>query len=449
MFPAIHANTVRQSQSVPITHRPTVSQTEANLRTQQQHGIHTDALRNLPGPNEVPRQTFSDSLFGIFRAGVRAFKAIVDRIVAFQQERRLDSFISQTEEQFKDRSLSFTHPQTGVEFSWKGSHFSEMVSSLPKSQRLDAMDGMQTHIQKRIENGARLYDQFSGAGPLPEPTLQNISDFTLYLYATAAAQGDDFTHGAFNVKDPHGRIATWLDASKEVYARSSSHLQAIQLYPVTEQDGSTHLNTPRGIDIPKTYQSGLPVEMQTITYGTISPLPGADGERRLFLKAESFGCRISSLEDKFFEASASGVESRDIRLSDVKDSIGHGLSFVKSVLRKIGLFGGGDAARRESFPKRLKETMDDWRSKGLKGATDKMQSLFSQITNCECEKGGIGLRQLHMTLANVENQLRALPQGERIDRRLVDFISDLKAQIKHLPYNDRLDVRLGEEVIID
>ncbi len=423
-----------------------VERTAAPQRAQL-HGVNAEYLQNLRGPEEVPRRTFGEKLSGLVRSGIRAFKAVLDKIAHVPQGLRAERELSRTMEEFKGKSFTFTHPQTGKNFSWMGTHFVKMVNSLPKSQRMEAMNTIQSHIQGRIETGAQLYAMLSGNGPLPEASLENIANFTLYLYATAAAQGDDFVRGSFNVKDPQGRIASWLDSSTAVYARSSSHLSELQGKQITELSGKTHLNVPRGLDIPMSYHAGLPVKMQTITFGTITPLEGTNGERRVFVKAETYGCRLNTLSSKLVEKSASGIDTRSFCQRDIHQAIGHGASFIKTELLKV--FGVAVPGRRESFPEGLKDFIKGWREKGLKGASPEMQNLFRQIVDCKCEKKGLGLRQLNLTLNSVERQLQSLPKETPVDKELIKFITELKVQIAELPHHDRLDVRIGNEVLID
>ena len=173
---------------------------------------------------------------------------------------------------------------------------------------------------------------------LPAPDAQDVADIMLFLEARAQASGNGFAEGAFSIEDADGRLAAFLNRCPEKYQRSSSHLNDTQS---AEVDG--HRNTHRGIDMPGGMK-GLPHGHATVLFGVI---PGGEGgvpARRLFLKAESHGCRMNTLSGREHAAGRDDVPDRPKRASDLFSAIRHGLSFIQT--RGKGSAAGSRKERR-------------------------------------------------------------------------------------------------------
>ena len=184
-------------------------------------------------------------------------------------------------------------------------------------------------------------------------TPANVADLTLALHAAALRHGEKLPNGSFSVADPDGRLAQWLDTSQEVYVRASSHLKGYQKMKV---DG--HLNMTRGIDIPEG-KNGLMAGMRTINYGTVPDLNhldngGSGPNRRLFLKCETFGARISMIGPVNVARSKSNVmRTRYVNAGDFKQSFEHTLSYFAT--RGEDPTAGG--ARKEHMTDRVKTAL--------------------------------------------------------------------------------------------
>ncbi len=410
----------------------------------------------LSSPASVRTRVFSNALNAVARVGrtavdvVRAgFNAIKEMHAARKEaaaQREADKAdCREAVEQFLDTNLNLelTNPSGDIHtLPWRGALFKDMLDGIPKEPKeafLREVNNLPDKIRTRFGEASAVFNQVTNPNmPLPEPTLENISNFTLYLYAKADAQGDGFMEGAFNIKDPNGRIASWLDSCTEVYTRSSSHLSGIQGEDIPKAGGGVHRNTPRGIDLPKTPDTGLPDVYKTITYGTITPLSGNQNDRRLFLKAESFGCRLNSLAPWHAREGSSGIHSRGKRFSDIKPSLGHTFSYFTTRGHQNDL-----NCRKEHFPKDLAKVLKKW--SGKKGISPEAKQLISIVTDCGCEKGGIGLRLLNAKLANLR-----MTQNTQFNADVSDFLGEVDIAIHEFVPNQRnMDVRLGNEVIIN
>ncbi|MBQ6472908.1 MAG: hypothetical protein IJJ33_13070 [Victivallales bacterium] len=328
------------------------------------------------------------------------------------------------------------------------SQYEQMVLSLPKGERPAAIQNLQTTLEGRINRGIDLLNQVRGGTCNETATAQNVSDLMLGLYALAAAQGDAFTNGAFQVADPDGNLAAWLDKSPEVYLRSSSHLKAYQGEMV---DG--HVNMQRGIDIPEGDRTGLPNGHKTLAYGVIpghaaDPATGlAETPRRIFLKTESAGCRISTSSFSSNKGALSqGMQVRGVRISDIPEAIKHGLSFLQTRGKQ-----GAGGSRKEHFPSAV--------SNAYKTAVDSLKTLsknsevgqLARDTLKMLERGkpasGGGLCRLRENIAGIRS---AVFQG-KVSSELKAVIDNLERVCNdpNIVRADHPTIRLGNEVIID
>lgn len=325
--------------------------------------------------------------------------------------------------------------------------FEPMIMSLPKSERQAAVANLQQTLNQRVADGLRLMDTVLSSPTMPPPPKnEDVAAIGLALYALANQQGDAFTNGSFSVADPDGRLAKWLDTSPDVYIRSSSHLSAYQHALV---DG--HMNMQRGIDIPEGVTTGLPNGHRTMLYGTIPARTQPDGTtvpRRLFVKTESAGCRLSSASSSDIKASiGQNMTIRSFHLSDVGEMFHHLASYITS----RGQQGIG-TARKEHFPSNIATAYEN--AKTELSQTADGQKALAVLEQGSPKKGG-GLCILRDNIALCRKELANGPMAS-IDsaqkKAITDVLDRLEQEINtHKPQesDDLRKVRLGNEVIIN
>ena len=329
--------------------------------------------------------------------------------------------------------------------------FEPMIMSLPESQRQAAVTNLQQTLSQRVRDGLRLMDTVLTSPtppPLPPPSNGQVAAVGLALYALANQQGDTFTNGSFSVADPDGRLAKWLDSSPDVYIRSSTHLKAYQHDLV---DG--HRNMQRGIDIPEGVDTGLPNGHRTILYGTIPERTQPDGTtvpRRLFVKTESAGCRISTASLNpigVSKATSTGMTIRSVHLSDISEMFSHLISWGGS----RGLQGIA-SARKEHFPKAVNDAYKD----AVK-ALSKIpggKAVVKILENRAPTEGG-GMCVLRDNIALYRSGLASGSvsfEDPAQQKAITDILDQLEQDLNsHRPQEspNLRNVRLGNEVIID
>lgn len=288
-------------------------------------------------------------------------------------------------------TLNFTL-NDGTHLTMQGAQFNKMISSLPKAARGQAIANLQQTMTARMNRGKEIMTSVlnTGAGPngLP-PGEQEVSDLTLYLYARAASQGENFSNGSFSIADPNGHLARYLDSSPERYVRGSSHHKALQGEIV---DG--HVNMHRGIDV-KRGMNGLPCGHQTVLFATVPANADLGTGRRLFLKAESAGCRISLMKAQVRLEATGGDSDREVRARDVGQSVRHFFSFIITRFQKN--IGG---ARKEHMPPPVGKALDAVIKEGRKSGNPALIECAAYLQRKDLCAGGHGLRALMKELNN-------------------------------------------------
>ncbi len=324
--------------------------------------------------------------------------------------------------------------------------YKPMLKGLCGDARQAALAHLPEILEVRIRDGLEmLYDVREGNTP-PPPTTQDVADVTLALYALANQQGDTFSNGSFSVEDPHGRLAQWLDSSQDVYIRSSSHLRAHQTAQV---DG--HLNMQRGIDIPEGVATGLPNGHRTMLFGTIPGRQAADGTvvpRRLFIKTESAGCRISSISQNEVASSRSGnMHIRKMKLSDVPEMLRHLGSFF-ATRGKQGIAG----ARKEHFPSVVSDKYQTLKKLLDRYPNDK-DKVLAYLNRGEPDKGGgVCLLRDNLTRLRQDHQNGRLQFSPADDRAIIDLVEGFERFLNGtMPLEEAplRNARLGNEVLIN
>ncbi|MBO6002510.1 MAG: hypothetical protein J6P53_03340, partial [Mailhella sp.] len=278
----------------------------------------------------------------------------------------------------------------GGKVTFDGKSLKSMISALPMTQRAAAIAALGDTLSRRISHGKTVYDTAMQGNAAP-PSEDDVADMMLYFKARAMTMGHDFKSGSYSVEDPQGTLARFLDSCPGRYQRSSTHLNAMQDAIV---DG--HLNTHRGIDFAP--GKGLPYGQETLLFGTIPPF--GSQPRRLFLRPETYGARISTLSSVKAREGAGGHADRPLRLRDVGNAIGHLGRLI------IGKFTSDEGSRKERIPDGLKnqyETiLDAWKSRGRQDVVD-MLSKNAPLSKC----GGV-----RVMMANLE-EARLHLQGQQ------------------------------------
>ncbi len=325
-------------------------------------------------------------------------------------------------------------------------HYERIVSLMPDAERPKGLAGrkvladqLRTLLSTRIAHGQQiLRDVLAGNGAIHEASPAHVADLTLALHAAGLRNGDKLPDGSFSVSDPDGYLARWLDTSKEVYLRSSSHIKAYQRMRV-----DNHLNMPRGIDVPEG-KNGLLGGMRTVHYGTIPDLDhldtgGSGPKRRLFLKCETWGVIHNTISRKDIENSLSpGMRPRSARDGDWHESIRHMLSFIET--RFADPARGG--ARKEHMSSGLKLRMETVR-KMLR--EDGCPDAANQLVAGNPAKGG-GIRMLTANINRILSEnLSSLTEWGVED--ILYLVSEIEKEIGDKS-GEKVN-RLGNEVMID
>lgn len=311
-----------------------------------------------------------------------------------------------------------------------------MIQSLPRLQRAEARANLPAVLAGRIAHGQQVVqDVLAGnAGRVAMPaTAQDISDAMLFFDAKARATGNAFSEGAFSIEDPAGRLTAFFNSCPEKYQRSSSHMKSDQL---REIDG--HRNTHRGIDL-KQGQDGLPHGRATVLFSTIPGAENGESARRIFLKMESHGCRLSTLSSAQRRAGADGVADRPVKLrSDLWQAIGHGFSFITSR-------GHGSAAgsRKERLPDAVKNAFNTLKMHGGAYLNEQARVLLDAGAPLDSSHG------VKTILSNIRAAVNAMPDGGNKNlfvKECARFAASMRAG---LAQTDKLASRIGNEVMFD
>ncbi len=316
----------------------------------------------------------------------------------------------------------------GGTVTFSGKSLEMMVNAVHASQRRQAIADLGQTLTTRIAHGKDLYDEAIQAQAAP-PSEDDVADLLLYVKATAMSRGHQFTNGAYSIEDPRGDLARWLDSCPERYQRSSTHLDEMQRVTV---DG--HVNTHRGIDFHPSH--AMPDGHQTVLFGTI-PQFGSE-PRRLFLKTETYGARISPFAPG---ARASGItqdmqQDRGLRLRDVGQAISHLGSLISS---KFASEGGTKKERiPDAVKNEYKEIMKSWK--------DRDGQIYGMLSQGSPLAHGGGIRVM---LANLDQAIGHVqhhdPSGGEED--LQRLLGEKARLISLIPDQTHLGSRIGNEVM--
>ena len=324
----------------------------------------------------------------------------------------------------------------GETFTFDKWHYQRIVSNTPPAECPRSLDELRQLLSGRISHGREIIrDVLAGNGGDHFATPANVADLTLALHAAALRHGEKMQNGSFSVADPDGRLAQWLDTSQEVYVRASSHLKGYQKMKV---DG--HLNMTRGIDIPEG-KNGLMAGMRTINYGTVPDLDhldngGSGPNRRLFLKCETFGARISVISPVDVARSKSnGMRTRYVNAGDFKQSFEHTRSYFAT--RGEDATAGG--ARKEHMTDRVKTA--------LKTSVANLKAAGRKDLAAILEEGDVKKAGTRRLLHNLNKAFMLDPENAEMQKAAAMIFKAVDEDAAGL--SGDLNNRLGNEIMIE
>ncbi len=307
------------------------------------------------------------------------------------------------------------------------------IQSLPRGQRSEAMANAGKTLQQRVNNGFKVYQSIQNGTTATPASKSDIRDFMTFLTARASQKTASFSSGAFNLPDPGNRIRDFFDSSREVYQRSSTHIEGF-----SDNPGCGH----RGIDLK------LPHGMGTLLYGAMNDgVMGTRGDR-LFLKMEHHGCRISTLsQDK---VDVQGPQSRPKRFfADLLSAVKHGWGGLKTLLGLQNTEGTRKERVDKGVERDFKALVELAKASGKKGLVEILNR-----DNPAGTRTGQGVRTM---MDNVNRLLGTeytthLETGMRVKvstlppdlkAQLTSFKNELEARYDNIPY------RIGNEVVFN
>lgn len=306
------------------------SEAKGTSSSSVQNASASAGAEQLRSPEHIRRQVLQErpALDTTLRNRVKP--GLLTRISCWFRERKLaNAGLAET----------YTFQLKGKPLTLKGEIFQDMIKSLDSWQRAEARERLPQIIQARLEKGSATLNQILSGERNPalsRATVQEAADIMLVIRATNAQISKDFTFGSYNIEDPQGKLFQFLDSCPELYQRSSTHLNDLQKLGVNNtldqlgagsvQNG--HLNTQRGIDIPAGPESGIPGGHGTMVFGVIQGCKAGDPPR-LFLKTETYGCRISTLSNSKKSLGIGQTPDREWKVGDALSAIAHGARLVK------------------------------------------------------------------------------------------------------------------------
>lgn len=313
----------------------------------------------------------------------------------------------------------------GSPVNFSGDSLASMIKSLPRLDRAEARAGLPGLLEARMRHGHELLGNILAGQVLDAPSISDVSDIMLYIDARAHSTGNVFEAGSYSIEDPQGRLAAYLNRCPEKYFRSSSHLNAMQSVDLPEG----HTNTHRGIDLPSG-RNGALYGHATVLFGVI---PGENGSpRRLFLKAESHGCRLNTLSQADKSAGSDGVAERPWRASDIGNMFSHGLSFIAT--RGKGSVAG---SRKERIPDSV-QTAYKALLENVKGDAY-LTAALGRGRPLDKSSG------IHVMLDNMRDVL--IDPGGKSREELVELFQPVRQAMGRLTDASHLDVRIGNEMV--
>lgn len=322
-------------------------------------------------------------------------------------------------------------PNGQGQVTYTAKELAPMIKSLPTSERQAARDTLVNHLADRLTSAADTIENvIRGRHPTGVCSQQDASDIMLFLDAKAKACGNGFSQGSYMLQDDTGELYEFLDTCNQKYLRSSTHMEDEQEILLEVNVGHQHTNAHRGIDMPSGLD-GLPHGKKTILFAT-HLVNGEANQRRLFMKPEGFGARISTLFGSTRSEGRSIHPERPLHRSDIGELVGHTIAYIKT---------RGQATpneRKERIPSPVSNaymdiakkigTLDTGVSMSLK-PTDKHRGLSSMLDEL-----------VHM------NRIVPADKRQAFDASVQKFADAVAKKYIHL---NHLNERIGNEMIFN
>ena len=323
-------------------------------------------------------------------------------------------------------------------------HYEQNATTISPLSRPRTVEDLKAFLEARVRRGLEILGAVKdGDVNRFEPSRENMIALTHALHHLALRQGQYMYRGSFSIADPEGNLARWLDGSKDIYARASTHATPYHSMIV---DG--HRNEARGFDAKVGGMAGLLNGMRTFHYFTIPDTDhlnekdgGSGPRRRLFLKCETFGVFVNKISSENAKASLSpDMKPREYKFGDVVESIAHGMSLFVSFFTPKEMPGIHKENLLEAQKKVIGEAERKLVGAGLHGVSERL--LANGVSD------GAGIRQLIDNLADIYDKY--MPEDEeqrlRAARILDELMNDLAETTQQLSGPD--GQRLGNEIMI-
>lgn len=329
----------------------------------------------------------------------------------------------------------------GQPITISGERIKTMLTALPKTEREQALAQLPAQLNQRLNHAQTLFTNVLNGTHNAPASSADVAELMLFLHVRSEAQGLGFNSGAFNVEDTAGHLYDFLNSCPEKYLRSSSHMENEQSAMV---GNPAHMNVHRGIDIPPGV-NGLLDDSSTVLFAVI---PGHDGQgQRLFFKAESHGCRLSTLSQNQREQGADTQhQERDVRLTgDIKNTISHMFSFLAT--RGTGSAAG---SHKERIPDSVKNSFKDLCKTIRKDNTlpqPLRTALLTQLQQNAPLDNAHGVRDIAQNLRQTIASIQVLPPAQR--SQALGHLSPLLTALHSVGQQSHFGARIGNEIMID
>ncbi len=326
----------------------------------------------------------------------------------------------------------------GKEITYQRSELKSMISALPRLERQEARENLAATLQARVLRGEGIAQSvLAGNPPDGNCTEQDAADIMLFLDAKSRlSTGTSFENGSFSIEDPEGRLYEYLDFSDDKYLRSSSHLNSQQEGLVENSSPfiRDHRNTHRGIDFKQGPNTGLPNGLQTVLFAAIPKDEELGTSRRIFMKPETFGCRLNTLGARERFAGATTAERPTRGFSDLKQAIGHAGSFINA-----NTTAAAASSRKERVPTAILEAFENLHNNMAFSVNQGDLIKDEPLDNAQ------GIRRMIDNLTTIATKLPAQEEKHQAITAIYEFIDVVAANIHEI---NGMNVRIGNEVVL-
>jgi hypothetical protein len=301
----------------------------------------------------------------------------------------------------------------------------------------------QARIVAYVNEGQALYEQIMNGTVERSPHgKEDLAKLMWYMQALASSKaarssgGEGlalYREGGLFLEDPDRRLENFLLNSNS-YTRSSSHLLGFQ------SQGPEY--RPHGVDVRKVE---TPNERRTILFQRIPPQQTVGGVKHmLFFKMEEHGCRgLSAKGTGRGDLPVSTWHSLKRFLSNIKDIIGHALTFSTSVRQRRGNLAITGQNNRERVPSEVAQSYAALITRAgiMTDATRAAMIRILERDNPHLGDTG-GIRGM---IANLEAAL-AVGKAQSPQDPIVRDCQNLLYWLQRR--GDHIELRIGNEVIL-